>query len=350
MVDLFHLFFCCFVFFCNLNTNTSAEELRTKSFEVSSSKENPKDLVVVNTVEDVTEIQCLHRCNLHADCDSVGFELYDQERIGECLLLSKQGQEKLGPNFIFSEHEVNDLKLIHQTNYKNYNSCKAAYINGERKSRVYYLKDLGWHFCNMDDLKKCGSGGWTLALNADGQKATFEYYSDYWTNSKTYNVNEAINDPLRKEAKYKAFLNLPFTYICLGMRIGSNTKYIKLEKPYSSLFQLFANIGKDEKRTNIEEKYWRELVPDGSLQSKCFEQGFNIEATAVSLRLGAIAGKDDGDCANDGWTDSWVGIGGEAGWCTDLSAFSAGSGCCMETLCKTGPNAHIAGIASLYIQ
>ncbi|XP_057305120.1 uncharacterized protein LOC130642067 [Hydractinia symbiolongicarpus] len=347
MTDLVDLLFRYFMFLFILNTNVSAEKLRTKLFEVSFFNENIKDLAVVKTVEDVTEIQCLHRCNLHADCDSVGFELYDQERVGKCLLFGKKDQDQSNQSFVLPEME--GLKIIHKSNVKHYNSCKAAYINWERKSRVYYLKDLGWHYCNMDDLEKCGSGGWTLALNADGQKGTFEYYSDYWINSKTYNVNEAINDPLRKEAKYKAFLNLPFTYICLGMRVGSNTKYIKLEKPYSSLSQLFTEIGQDEKDTHVEEKYWREFIPGGTLQTGCVKQGFNIEAKIVSLRLGAIAGKNHTDCGKKA-TDTWIGIGGEVGWCLDSLPFSAGNSCCLKTTCKAGPNAHIAGVASLYLQ
>lgn len=56
-----------------------------------------------------------------------------------------------------------------------FTSCVQAYEQGERKSGLYFLTDStedlsAWHYCNMEELDDCGSGGWTLVMLADGNK------------------------------------------------------------------------------------------------------------------------------------------------------------------------------------
>lgn len=52
-----------------------------------------------------------------------------------------------------------------------YWDCADAYEKGRRNSGLYFLKDkLEWHYCNMEILGACGSGGWTLAMLANGNQ------------------------------------------------------------------------------------------------------------------------------------------------------------------------------------
>ena len=50
-------------------------------------------------------------------------------------------------------------------------------MGGEKDSGNYFLKaPLKWHFCNMEKLGECGSNGWTLAMNVDGNKVRTSIY------------------------------------------------------------------------------------------------------------------------------------------------------------------------------
>ena len=49
-------------------------------------------------------------------------------------------------------------------------SCKEAHSDGIHMDGNVFLEGLGWHYCQMTSLPKCGSGGWTLAMTVDGDK------------------------------------------------------------------------------------------------------------------------------------------------------------------------------------
>ena len=100
----------------------------------------------------------------------------------------------------------------------------------------------------------------------------------------------------------------PFTKLCLGMRVGQETKWVTVNHRAASLHSLLAS-NKYEK-TNIGKEKWKSLLSGSSLQENCNMEGFNVVSPTGSrdpaiTRIGIISNNED-DC---GSCNSRIGFG-----------------------------------------
>ncbi|XP_062499935.1 uncharacterized protein LOC134177196 isoform X1 [Corticium candelabrum] len=141
------------------------------------------------------------------------------------------------------------------------------------------------------------SEGWTLIMKIDGNRQTFKYNSDLWSNKKTFQPNNLDLDD--KETKLASYWTLPFTELRLGMKVDGTTRWITFRYTASSLYSLIAD-GK-YRSTSIGKTKWRSLLSRSSLQRNCNKEGFN----AIRVRLGLTANQEN-DCQTP---DSYIGFG-----------------------------------------
>ena len=136
---------------------------------------------------------------------------------------------------------------------------------------------------------------------------TFKYDSSYWSDKKGYGIAEGEAGLDDEESKLPTYWNTPFSKICLGMKVGEQTKFVVLEKKASSLHSLIAD-GK-YRATSLARDAWKSLIgPSASLQHRCQKEGFNVLSTRSShsrARIG-IVGNNENDC---GSSDSRIGFG-----------------------------------------
>ena len=80
------------------------------------------------------------------------------------------------------------------------------------------------------------------------------------------------------ETKLPTYWNTPFSKICLGMKIGHQTRFIVITKHATSLHSLIADG--NYRATSLGQNTWKSLLGSfASLQPNCNKEGFN----AVSL-------------------------------------------------------------------
>jgi len=136
---------------------------------------------------------------------------------------------------------------------------------------------------------------------------TFHYDSPYWTDKREYGIPEGETGLDQEETKLPTYWNTPFTRICLGMKIGHETRFILLNKKASSLYALIQD-GK-YRPTSLLRDAWKFLIgPEASLQSNCNRQGFNViggNSINGKARIGYIANQEN-DCDSP---DSRIGFG-----------------------------------------
>ena len=146
-----------------------------------------------------------------------------------------------------------------------------------------------------------------------------------------YHVKKALTAPFKFEAKYKAFNQLPFKEICLGIKLKSAnvTNYIRidLQQQHQSLLNLFQGDHKSIE-DYVDSREWLSLIPKVSNQIQLCKQGFNAETPNInSVRLGILGNEDS--CTSN-WVDLWIGIGGQPLYCTQkYSYIPTVSHCCM---------------------
>ena len=136
---------------------------------------------------------------------------------------------------------------------------------------------------------------------------TFHYGSSLWANTKTFHVEDGMNDLEEVETKLASYNNTPFSKICLGMRkhgtTKEDTKWIELSYAASSLYSLITD-GK-YRQTYLGRSQWESLISGSSLQEHCNKEGFNIHVKQINLRLGLIGNNED----NCNTPDSVIGFG-----------------------------------------
>ncbi|XP_068729152.1 uncharacterized skeletal organic matrix protein 5-like [Montipora capricornis] len=177
------------------------------------------------------------------------------------------------------------------------------------KSKVYTLM-FGLQkipvYCHMGILG-CGDGGWTLALKIDGTKKTFHYSSHFWSDRNVYNLAGGKTGFDKQETKLPTYWDTHFSKICLGMRIGHNTRFVVINRSANSLYALIAD-GK-YRALSLGRSMWKSLIgSQGSLQNNCNKEGFNVQSDDKKhseTRIG-ILGNDANDCT---WCDSRIGFG-----------------------------------------
>lgn len=155
-------------------------------------------------------------------------------------------------------------------------------------------------FCEMS----ADGGGWTLALKLDGNKTTFAYASPLWTNTALLNPSSTNNSST--EAKFRSYLEVPFTRVRVRMFDGTTPRYFPLDVASTSLRALFsgAAVGTTAGRAR-----WLSLVADSVLQDHCNAEGVNREFLAggsrIRMRMG-IVGNNETHCDSP---DSYLGFG-----------------------------------------
>ena len=76
------------------------------------------------------------------------------------------------------------------------------------------------------------------------------------------------------ETKLPTYWNTPFSKICLGMKIGHQTRFIVITKHANSLYLVIADGS--YRATSLVRNTWKSLLSSfASLQPHCNEEGFN---------------------------------------------------------------------------
>ena len=138
---------------------------------------------------------------------------------------------------------------------------------------------------------------------------TFAFNSSYWSDNNTYNLAGGMTGLDSEETKLPTYWNTPFTKICLGMKVGSDTRFILLPKQARSLYSLIADGV--YRATSLTRDTWKSLIAGSSLQYNCDKEGFNTEPDDKNdvhyarSRIG-ILGNNENDCNTP---DSVIGFG-----------------------------------------
>jgi hypothetical protein len=181
-------------------------------------------------------------------------------------------------------------------------------------------------------------GGWTLVLKADGNKPTWHFSGELWTNTGLLNPDKPGLD--QTEAKLAGFNSMPFTELRLGMIDGGETRWITVKASGTSLHDVFKTVpagerAKDEStivKTGEGRAEWFKLLAAPSLQEHCDREGLNNDDGHGSrVRIGIIANNEQG-CGD---TDSWIGFGGAEDWCAVKINATVGNGHCRYWQDKT---------------
>ncbi|XP_066025931.1 uncharacterized skeletal organic matrix protein 5-like [Pocillopora verrucosa] len=160
-------------------------------------------------------------------------------------------------------------------------------------------------FCHMGDFG-CGDGGWTPIMKINGNKRTFHYDSQFWSNRSAYNFAGGKTGFDSQETKLPTYWNTSFSKICLGMKINNTLKFIVINRHANSLFSLIAD-GK-YRATSLGRNTWKSLIGSrASLQRNCRKEGFNAvgDPRHSKARIGITANQEN-DC---GTCDSRIGFG-----------------------------------------
>ena len=104
-----------------------------------------------------------------------------------------------------------------------------------------------------------------------------------------------------QETKLPTYWRTNFTKICLGMRIGNQTRFLAFNQTADSLHSLIADG--TFRATNLGRDSWKMLTgPQGSLEQNCNREGFNAFCGSFSYfrrffgraRIGIVTSDRDG--------------------------------------------------------
>ena len=136
---------------------------------------------------------------------------------------------------------------------------------------------------------------------------TFHYDSSYWTDKREYGIPEGETGLDQEETKLPTYWNTPFEKICLGMKIGGESRFLVVNKEASSLYALIQDG--QHRSTSLGRDAWKTLIgSDASLQNNCQKEGFNVlsdNSGASKARIG-IVGNNENECIS---SDSRIGFG-----------------------------------------
>ncbi|XP_028396022.1 uncharacterized protein LOC114520024 [Dendronephthya gigantea] len=284
-----------------------------------------------------SSMECSIYCTRTEGCVSVNYKASGQDE-GLCELNNNTITEKTtvdNDEFVYLSIAIwsqnndailpeigNDLR-----NQINKPSCKELLEEDVNlQSGIYHLQsnfsgEKYPVYCLMDHNFDCGSGGWTLVMKTDGKLSTFTYASPYWTNNKSYAVEDGLEGLTEKESKLASYWNTPFKKICLGMTVNGDRRWIVLNYEASSLYSLIADG--QYRNTSAGRATWKSLIADSSLQPFCNQDGFSITKTYNKLyvRIGLYANNQN-DC---GTPDSCIGFGISYNSCGMTSNITCGN-------------------------
>ena len=109
-----------------------------------------------------------------------------------------------------------------------------------------------------------------------------------------------------EETKLSTYWSTSFKELCVGMKVGDDVKFISIDHPASSLYDLIADGV--YRGTNVGREKWKSLISGSSLQRNCNKEGFNVggDNHLAKVRIGII-GNQENNCHSP---DSYVGFGG----------------------------------------
>ncbi|XP_073250004.1 uncharacterized protein [Porites lutea] len=269
------------------------------------------------------EISCLDECktglhNCHDDA-------YCTNTKGSFTCTCKQGYSGDGVNCTdineceTGEHLCNTDISECKNNKGSYkcvlgrieSSCKKIYDKtSKRENKAYFLNvesKLIPVYCHMEaaEFGACGGGGWTLVMKTDGEKNTFRYDSQLWTNKKDHNPSAGKTLLNGQETKLPTYWSTPFTKICLAMKIGLQVNSIVINKQANSLHSLIADG--DYRSTSLGRDTWKKLIGrQASLQRNCNKEGFNCHGLIRNKARIGIIGNEQNECNSP---DSRIGFG-----------------------------------------
>ena len=138
-------------------------------------------------------------------------------------------------------------------------------------------------------------------------KLTFHFKSKLWSNRDDFNLTGGKTLFDNHETKLPTYWNTSFSKICLGMKIGNQTRFIVLSKRANSLYSLIADG--NYRATSLGRDTWKSLIgSSASLQPNCNMEGFNCKSEISNngkARIGFL-GNNEKDCAT---SDSRIGFG-----------------------------------------
>ena len=171
---------------------------------------------------------------------------------------------------------------------------------------------------------------------------TFHFNSKLWSNKTDFNLTGGKTLFDNHETKLPTYWNTSFSKICLGMKIGNETKFIVLTKNASSLYSLIAD-GK-YRVTLLGRAKWKSLIgSEASLQENCNREGFNCMSNSSDFgkaRIGFL-GNQEKDCRS---CDSRIGF-GTGGKFDDFN--TCGN---QATLDADNENKHIKAMGYILVQ
>lgn len=122
------------------------------------------------------------------------------------------------------------------------------------------------------------------------------------------------------ETKLQTYSTMAFNKLCLGMKTGSETRWLTLRQTANSLHSLIAD-GK-YKPTHIGREAWKSLIKGSSLQRNCNLEGFNVNPIRQTRARIGIVSNQENDCRSP---DSRIGFGTNGNWCGQNDRNSAGN-------------------------
>ena len=127
-----------------------------------------------------------------------------------------------------------------------------------------------------------------------------------WSNKHGYNPSGGQSGFDNLETKLSTYWNTSFNEICVGMKVGSELRFISFSYSANSLHSLFADG--EYRLTNLGRQAWKSLIPTAisSLQQNCNREGFNGNTAYVKVRLGIVGNEGNDRCASP---DSFIGLG-----------------------------------------
>ncbi|XP_078351800.1 putative skeletal organic matrix protein 5 isoform X2 [Oculina patagonica] len=201
-------------------------------------------------------------------------------------------------------------------------SCKEQYDKDKSsKSEVFTLMFGSQKipvYCHMGNFG-CGDGGWTPVMKIDGNKKTFHYDSQLWSDKNTSNLAGGKTGFDLQETKLPSYWNTSFSKICLGMKIGQQINFIVINKQANSLYSLIADG--QYRSTSLGRNTWKTLIgSQASLQTNCNKEGFNAadDDGTGKARIGFL-GNDQNSCRT---CDSRIGFALRAGSHTTCGNFA----------------------------
>ena len=161
-------------------------------------------------------------------------------------------------------------------------------------------------------------------------QSTFHYNSPYWTDKNTTNDQGGVTGLDNQETKLPTYWNTPFAKLCVGMKVGNQSRFILIQQQASSLHSLIADGV--YRSTSLGRNVWKSLVPNSSLQLRCNKEGFNAYGGLYggrdmsSARIGITSNNEDYCYTNDSRLGFGTGGSGDSSACGNVATYGGDNG------------------------